>query len=94
MAITSADRVSELVALSCRIPYLVIHKDEGVLHPCPLFLPKVVSDFHLDEDIVLPCLCPRLQHLQEFPLHALDVVQAIRVYLAATKPFRGHSHCW
>lgn len=54
MAITSAWRVSLLAALSCKSPYLVLHKDKAVLRPHPLFLPKVVSAFHLNEDIVLP----------------------------------------
>lgn len=56
VAFNSAPRVSELAAFSCT-PYLVVHKDEVVLRPCPSFLPKVVSDFHLNEDIVLPSLC-------------------------------------
>lgn len=77
VAITSARRVLELAALSCHVPYLVIHEDKVVLRPCPLFLPKVVSDFHIKEDIVLPSLCPRPQHPREFALHTLDVDQTI-----------------
>ena len=43
VAITSIRRVSELAALSCKAPYLVIHQDKAVLRPQPSFLPKVVS---------------------------------------------------
>ena len=54
IAISSARRVSELAALSCKEPYLICHKDKIVLRPHPTFLPKVVSAFHLNQDIVLP----------------------------------------
>ena len=54
IAISSARRVSELEALSCKEPNLVCHKDKIVLRPHPAFLPKVVSSFHLNQDIVLP----------------------------------------
>lgn len=37
VAITSARRVSELAALSCHSPYLVIHIDKVVLRPNPRF---------------------------------------------------------
>ncbi|CAJ0932592.1 unnamed protein product [Ranitomeya imitator] len=33
-------------------------KDKVVLSPPPSFLPKVVSNFHLNEDIILPSFCP------------------------------------
>lgn len=88
VAITSARRVSELVALFCKSPYLIIHRDKVVLRPQPSFLPKVVSAFHLNEDIVLPSLCPKPTHPKEVALHSLDVVRALRVYLSATAPFR------
>ena len=56
VAITSVRRVSKLAALSCKAPYLVIHRDKVVLRLQPSFLPKVVSAFHINEDIVLPSL--------------------------------------
>ncbi|CAJ0946837.1 unnamed protein product, partial [Ranitomeya imitator] len=88
VAITSIRRVSELAALSCRSPFLVLHQDKVVLRPVPSFLPKVVSAFHINEDIVLPSLCPSPVHPLEKSLHNLDVVRAIRVYLARTAHFR------
>ncbi|XP_018412383.1 PREDICTED: myosin-binding protein H-like [Nanorana parkeri] len=65
-------------------PFLVLHRDKAVLRPRPPFLPKVVSAFHLNEDIVLPSLCPKPVHRKERALHCLDVVRALRVYLEAT----------
>ena len=53
VAISSARRVSELAALLCKEPYMIIHDDRVVLRPHPTFLPKVVSEFHLNQDIVL-----------------------------------------
>ena len=88
VAITSIRRVSELAALSCKAPYLVIHKDKVVLRPQPSFLLKVVLAFHINEDIVLPSLCPQPKNPKEATLHSLDVVRALRVYLSATAPFR------
>ncbi|CAJ0916307.1 unnamed protein product, partial [Ranitomeya imitator] len=40
VAITSIWRVSELAALSCRPPFLVLHQDKVVLRPPPSFLPS------------------------------------------------------
>lgn len=88
VAITSIRRVSKLAALSYRSPFLIMHKDQVVLRPVPSFLPKVVSAFHINEDIVLPSFCPSPTHLWECSLHCLDVVRAVRVYLSITQPFR------
>ncbi|CAJ0940919.1 unnamed protein product [Ranitomeya imitator] len=88
VAITSIRRVSELAALSCRPPFLVIHQDKVVLRPPPSFLPKVVSTFHLNEDIVLPSFCPAPTHPLERSLNKLDLVRAVRIYLDRTSSFR------
>ncbi|CAJ0946475.1 unnamed protein product [Ranitomeya imitator] len=88
VAITSIRRVSELAALSCRPPFLVIHQDKVVFRPPPSFLPKVVSTFHLNEDIVLPSFCPAPTHPLERSLNKLDVVRAVRIYLDRTSSFR------
>ncbi|CAJ0967240.1 unnamed protein product [Ranitomeya imitator] len=77
VAITSIRRVSELAALSCRPPFLVIHQDKVVFRPPPSFLPKVVSTFHLNEDIVLPSFCPAPTHPLERSLNKLDLVRAV-----------------
>lgn len=64
VAITSAHRVSESEALSCRSPYLVVHGDKVVLRQCPSFLPKVASAFLWNEDIAnLLFLLPSVLHL-------------------------------
>ncbi|CAJ0929923.1 unnamed protein product [Ranitomeya imitator] len=88
VAITSIRRVSELAALSCRPPFLVIHQDKVVFRPPPSFLPKVVSTFHLNEDIVLPSFCPAPTHPLERSLNKLDLVRAVRIYLDRTSTFR------
>ncbi|CAJ0954493.1 unnamed protein product [Ranitomeya imitator] len=75
VAVTSIRRVSELAALSCRAPFLAFHQDKVVLRPSPAFLPKVVSSFHLNEDIILPSFCPQPKHRVEKALHTLDVCQ-------------------
>ncbi|CAJ0967876.1 unnamed protein product [Ranitomeya imitator] len=78
VAITSIRRVSELAALSCQTLFLTFHRDKVVLRPSPTFLPKVVSSFHLNEDIVLPLFCPAPMHHMEMALHSLDLVRALR----------------
>ncbi|CAJ0936285.1 unnamed protein product, partial [Ranitomeya imitator] len=83
VAITSIRRVSELAALSCRPPFLVIHQDKVVFRPPPSFLPKVVSTFHLNEDIVLPSFCPAPTHPLERSLNKLDLVRAFLFSLFA-----------
>ncbi|XP_069820999.1 uncharacterized protein [Dendropsophus ebraccatus] len=88
VAVTSVRRISELAALSCRPPLLVLHQDKAVLRPVASFQPKVVSPFHLNEDIVLPSFCPAPSHPRERALHKLDVVRALRIYLSRTKSLR------
>ncbi|CAJ0926027.1 unnamed protein product [Ranitomeya imitator] len=88
VAITSIRRVSELAALSCRPLFLVIHQDKVVFRPPPSFLPKVVSTFHLNEDIVLPSFFPAPTHPLERSLNKLDLVRAVRIYLDRTSSFR------
>ncbi|CAJ0941089.1 unnamed protein product [Ranitomeya imitator] len=88
VAVTSIRRVSELAALSCRAPFLAFHQDKVVLRPSPAFLPKVVSAFHLNEDIILPSFCPQPKHRVEKALHTLDVVRALRRYISRTAHFR------
>ncbi|CAJ0934110.1 unnamed protein product [Ranitomeya imitator] len=64
------------------------YADKVVLRTSPSFLPKVVSSFHLNEDIVLPSFCPAPTHHIEKALHTLDVVRALRRYISRTAPFR------
>ena len=88
MAMASARRVSELAALSCKEPYLILHKDSVILRPQPSFLPKVISSFHLNQDLVLPSFFPKPTSREERRLHTLDVVRAMKVYLKATEKIR------
>ncbi|XP_066451760.1 uncharacterized protein [Eleutherodactylus coqui] len=88
VAITSIRRVSELAALSIQTPYMAFHQDKVVLRPSPEFLPKVVSQFHINEEIVLPSFCPNPVHKKEKLLHHLDVVRALRTYVKRTRDFR------
>lgn len=59
LAITSAHRVSELSALMSTPPYTVFNVESGILRSHPAFLPKVCTDFHINEPIVLPCFYPK-----------------------------------
>uniref|UniRef100_A0A803JVB7 Tyr recombinase domain-containing protein n=1 Tax=Xenopus tropicalis TaxID=8364 RepID=A0A803JVB7_XENTR len=88
LAISSARRVSELNALSCESPYLIFHKEKAVLRTMPSFLPKVVSSFHLNEEIVIPSFCSSPKNEKEAKLHNLDVVRALHTYVDHTAHFR------
>lgn len=59
-----------------------------VLRPTPDFLQKVVSEFHLNQDLVVPSLCPQPKNPIERRLHHLDVVRALSSYIQATKEIR------
>ncbi|CAJ0942662.1 unnamed protein product, partial [Ranitomeya imitator] len=52
------------------------------------FSPRVVSSFHLSEEIILPSFCPAPVHRVEKALHILDVVRALRRYISRAAPFR------
>ncbi|XP_041420858.1 ATP-dependent DNA/RNA helicase DHX36 isoform X2 [Xenopus laevis] len=88
LAIASARRVSELSALSCKPPFLVFHHDRAVLCTIPSFLPKVVSDFHLNQEITIPTFCPSHSNPKEKALHTLDPVRALKFYLHRVQDFR------
>uniref|UniRef100_A0A6I8RND0 Tyr recombinase domain-containing protein n=1 Tax=Xenopus tropicalis TaxID=8364 RepID=A0A6I8RND0_XENTR len=88
VAISSARRISELGALSHKTPYCIFHEDKVVLRTLPTFLPKVTSAFHLNQEIVLPSLCPKPSSPQERRLHNLDVVRALKFYINRTTDFR------
>lgn len=53
-AMTLGSLVSEMAALSYKLPCLVLHKGKIILCPRFFFLQKAVSAFHLNEDIMLP----------------------------------------
>lgn len=64
VTITSAKRVSELVALSCRGPFLVLHRDKVIIHPHSSFLQKAVSLFYL-----------KSRHCLAFPFSVASVIR-------------------
>ena len=84
MAITSTRRVSELAALRSDFPYLQMHPDNVILYLDIAFLSKVVSDFHINQPIVLPTF-PSPSMPLERKLHTLDVRRALAFYLHRTK---------
>nr|XP_008164931.1 uncharacterized protein LOC101944505 [Chrysemys picta bellii] len=89
LAITSARRVSELRALTSEPPYKVFHKDKVQFRPHPGFLPKVVSQFHMNQDIFLPVFYPKPHSCdRERRLHSLDVRRALAFYIERTKSFQ------
>lgn len=88
VAITSARRVSEIQALSVREPFLQILEDRVILKTDPGFLPKVASNFHRSQDIVLPSFCQKASNEKEKRFHLLDVRRCILEYLRVTNPFR------
>ncbi|XP_042297706.1 uncharacterized protein LOC121916539 [Sceloporus undulatus] len=84
VAITSARRAGELCALRRDEPFLRFHKDKVVLRTDITFLPKVVSLFHMCQDIVLPTLASNPSTMEERSLHMLDVRRALAFYLDRT----------
>lgn len=65
VAITSAQRISKLEALSCHSDLCIFHKDKVVLRLDLSFIPKVSTKFHRSQEIILPSFCPAPQNLQE-----------------------------
>ncbi|XP_069812238.1 uncharacterized protein [Dendropsophus ebraccatus] len=88
LAITSARRLGEIRAFSITQPYMVIRDDRITLSPDPAFLPKVVSDFHRSQEVILPSFCINPSNDREASFHCLDVRRAIIHYLEVTKDWR------
>lgn len=88
IALVSARRVSELRALSVHKDLCIFQKDSVVLRLDPAFVPKVNSQFHRSQDIVLPSFCPDPKSSKERVLHCLDVRRALSFYLDRTRDSR------
>ena len=88
VAVTTARRASELCALRVDSPYLIFHKDKVTLHPDPSFMPKVITDFHINQDIYLPSFFQSPSTELEKTLHTLDIRQAVAFYKDRTSNFR------
>ena len=52
------------------------------------FLPKVVSDFHVNQPLILPTLFPSPATDVERMLHMFDVRRSLAFYVSSTKEFR------
>ncbi|XP_069813158.1 uncharacterized protein [Dendropsophus ebraccatus] len=88
LAITSARRVSEIRAFSINPPYMTIRDDRIILSPDPAFLPKVVSNFHRSQEVVLPSFCTNPSNDREAAFHTLDVRRILLHYLEVTRDWR------
>ncbi|XP_074849028.1 uncharacterized protein LOC142012530 isoform X1 [Carettochelys insculpta] len=89
LAITSARRVSELAAVMATPPCAVFSKEAVTIRLHPGFVPKVSSEFHINEPIVLPSFYPKPDNSnKEARLHLLDVRRALAFYIDRTKSFR------
>ncbi|KAJ1214048.1 hypothetical protein NDU88_001676, partial [Pleurodeles waltl] len=53
-------------------PYTVFHSAKVVMRTHPKFLPKVVSDFHVNQTISLPTFFQNPATPAERTLHSLD----------------------
>lgn len=85
VAITSARCVSKLAALDSRPEFLSFLPNAVRLHTNYEFLPKVVSTFHLQADILLPDFYPNPANDLERLWHTLDVTRALKFYLHGTR---------
>ncbi|XP_072006316.1 uncharacterized protein [Engystomops pustulosus] len=72
VAITSARRLGELQAISIKEPYMRVLDDRIILMLDPNFIPKVVSEFHRGQEIILPSFCKNPSSEREREWHTLD----------------------
>lgn len=92
LAITTARRVGEIQAFSSKPPYLTVLEDRIILKTQPSFLPKVVSSFHCQQEIVLPSFCSNPSSAKEREYHSLDVRRCVLQYLQTSQAFRKDDH--
>ena len=85
VAITSAQRASELAALRADESYIQFYPEKVVLCPDISFLPEVISEFHVNQSLILPTLFPNPSSDVERMLHSLDVRRALAFYVSKTK---------
>ncbi|XP_071967906.1 uncharacterized protein [Engystomops pustulosus] len=88
VAITSARRLGELQAISIQEPYLKILDDRIIITLDSAFLPKVVSNFHRNQEIILPSFCSNPTSSREAEWHTLDVRRMVLKYLQSTEEWR------
>ncbi|XP_053100185.1 uncharacterized protein LOC128322613 [Hemicordylus capensis] len=91
VAITTAKCVSGLKALPYD-PYTKFYPDRVVMRLDPDFRPKILTDSHLNADIVLPTFSRNPSTHLERSMHSLDVRRALLFYLKATQHFLKTKH--
>lgn len=79
VAITTARRIGKLSALVINQPHTQILDDKIILRPD--FLPKVVSAFHRNQEIILPSFCGAASYSKEKNFHSLNVRRTLIRYL-------------
>uniref|UniRef100_A0A803JEU1 Core-binding (CB) domain-containing protein n=1 Tax=Xenopus tropicalis TaxID=8364 RepID=A0A803JEU1_XENTR len=87
-AVVSARRVSDLQALSAEPPFTIIQQDKVILRAVPGYLPKVVKNFYLNQETILPSFFSNYTSELEKTWHMLDMVRCMTVYLKRTKTWR------
>lgn len=88
VAITSAQRVSEIGALSADPKLCIFHKDKVVLRLDPSFMPKVALRFHVAQKLSLLSFCVNPTHPMDRRWDALDVRWVLKTYLTRTESLR------
>lgn len=88
LALTSARRVSDIHAFTIDKPFLQFTPSAVILRTNPTFIPKVPSDFHLNQPIILKTFFPDPQTPGEQALHTLDIKRCIKFYLQRTSATR------
>lgn len=92
VAITSVRRASELAALHVHPPFLQFHPLKVTLYLDVTFLPKVVTDFHVSQPIILQSYFPSSSMDTERCLHSLDVRRALAFYVSRFESYRQNNH--
>ena len=88
VAITSAKRACEFAAFGYDPPFTQFHPDKVTMYFDVSFLPKVVSNFHMNQPVTLPSFFKSPLALLEHMLHTLDVRRALSFYIHRTKSHR------
>lgn len=81
MTVTSSCRVSDFQKKTCT----VVQAKKVLLWTVPEFLPKVVTEHHLNREIVLPSVSPNPGTEQEKEWHNVDSIKCLFIYLNRTK---------
>lgn len=76
--VTSARRVSELVALSIHRDLCIFHSYCVILRMDPNFLPKINTWFHRAQEVVFPDFCSSPVHPREQRWYSLDVCWVLK----------------